>query len=145
MNKYCTNCGKELNLESDYCLNCGKIIRENRTIRHNEKKISNELIGILGMVSSIIGFYLSFIFALFIGDAYYEINNNLSNIYENLIIYKFCFSLGYVFLSLIPSVTGTVLSVISIKKEKNMYSIIGIISGMVSLVFCIGIIVYLIM
>ena len=142
MNKYCTNCGKELNLESDYCLNCGKIIRKNRTIRHNEKKISNELIGILGMVSSIIGFYLSFIFALFIGDAYYEINNNLSNIYENLIIYKFCFSLGYVFLSLIPSVTG---SVISIKKEKNMYSIIGIISGMVSLVFCIGIIVYLIM
>lgn len=145
MDKFCTNCGKKLNLESDYCLNCGKIIVKNRYLKDKKKQFNFEILGIIGLICGLVAFYISFIFATFTNRVLYEINDILVGVDENLILYKLFFAIFYGLLPLLPSVTGLVLSFVSIKKEKNMYSIIGLVSSLISLVFCIGMIVYLIM
>lgn len=146
MNKYCTNCGKELNLECDYCLNCGKIIVKNKNVIKSESKKKNiSVLGIIGFISGLLAFYLSFLFAIFTNNILYEINDILRGMNENIILYKLFFSLFYSLIPLVPSITGLVMSYISAKKDKNIYAIIGLVGSLISLVFCVCMVVYLIM
>lgn len=63
MNKFCTNCGKELNEGSDVCLNCGKITNNETIVKTNPNAKSKVAAGILGIVLGSFGvhnFYLGY-------------------------------------------------------------------------------------
>lgn len=63
MNKFCTNCGKELNEGSDVCLNCGKITNNETITKTNPNAKSKVAAGILGIVLGSFGvhnFYLGY-------------------------------------------------------------------------------------
>lgn len=50
MNKFCTNCGKELNEEQNVCLNCG--VNVINTTKQSESTDKNATVGlILGLIS----------------------------------------------------------------------------------------------
>lgn len=53
MNKYCRNCGKELNEEQNVCLNCGvNVTNTTNTTKTSESTDKNAAVGlILGLIS----------------------------------------------------------------------------------------------
>ncbi len=58
MNKYCSNCGKELNEGADVCLNCGHIVNEAK--KDGKSKLAAGLLGIFLGSLGIHNFYLGY-------------------------------------------------------------------------------------
>lgn len=143
MDKYCTNCGKKLNLDIEYCLCCGKRMPK-KVYLSNKKKNSVKVLEIISLISGTIAFYITLMLSLLSFDVLFEINNILSGIEEYLIFYKLFFAFLYSLLGFIPSIIGLITSVLSLKKEKSVVSLIGLVSSLISIVFCIEIIVYII-
>lgn len=143
MNRFCTNCGKELKIDSDYCLNCGKYIeKKNRVVKHNTKTNTNtsniDVLGVMGVVAGLVGFYISFVLALFSGNIKYEINSML----PNNIFYMLLFAFFYTVFGLALSTSGLIMSNISLKRKKSIMGMIGLVSSLITIVLCISIIIF---
>ncbi len=139
MDKYCTNCGNEINEQSDFCLKCGKIIK--RPIKKNNIiniKENKEILEIVGLIFGVLSFYLSLMLSLCLAPVKIEIINTLGHIYHRIIL-----TFIYVSISLIPATIGLTLSVHSLKKTKNLFSIIGLTSSLIAIVFNIFIIIFI--
>lgn len=135
MDKYCTNCGKELKKEADYCLNCGIRISK-QTPKINTKK-PNEIISIIGMIFGIVSFIMIFMIDL-------EIIELKTLVYAEEFIIKIMTSLVITMFSIIPATIGCILSFYGILKEKNTAALIGIITSLISFTFNILTIIYII-
>jgi len=138
MDKYCTNCGHEVNNGADYCLNCGKRLIKNtniKTIRRRQN--SNESLNIIGMVLSIISFLSIFTFSLLIGDI-------IGLLKGEYFITKLFVSIFWISIFIIPIIIGFVVSIVALKKEKTIYGIVGIITSIVSFTFVVLTAIYLI-
>lgn len=138
MDKYCTNCGHELMSGADYCLGCGRRITGNyqrKEIRKNQN--FSGTLEIIGMILGIISFFVIFTFDLGLGDAI----NSLSDewLFTRLFVAIFWSSLAF-----IPAFIGFIISLISIRREKTIYGVIGIITSIVSFTFAVLTIIYLI-
>lgn len=71
MSKFCTNCGQELNDETNFCINCGKNTKDSKEIdkqvnqsnNNNNEKKSKIAAGLLGIFLGYLGihnFYLGY-------------------------------------------------------------------------------------
>lgn len=73
MSKFCSNCGKELNDNSEFCLGCGIAIEKNKSNGTSNKKFPAWLIVLLVILG------VAFIGFVFGGDTETDDNDNLSN------------------------------------------------------------------
>lgn len=135
MNKYCTNCGKELHEGADICINCGKFV--SRVPNNNYKMASEETLSIIGMILGIIGFIIGLIIMLDIDSAKIEF---LGEILPVRIIGSLFISM----FSLAPSIPGLVLSLLGVNKKKTIYGIIGLILSLLGTLFSLCTIIYII-
>ena len=134
MNKFCTNCGKEIKEGAAICINCGKFL--SRVPNNNTKSNSQDGLSIAGMVLGIISFLIIIILSLPL--------NELTKYLVNEEIYvKIAAGMIYTMFAFVPSIPGLILSVIGIKKNKTIIGIIGLMSNILTLVFCLGAISYL--
>ncbi|MBQ3021308.1 MAG: NINE protein [Bacilli bacterium] len=72
MSKFCTNCGQELNEDTNFCINCGKKVNESNEVKesvnqnnigNNSDKKSKIAAGLLGIFLGSLGihnFYLGY-------------------------------------------------------------------------------------
>lgn len=128
MNKFCTNCGNELNENASFCVKCG-VYTDNTTIAVNKPKQPGKGLSIASMILGIISCLDSlgalFIFVCLLASGEYFLG------VEKL-------ALGFIFL-MIPIallITGGSLGIASISKIKNGMNLTGIILNSISLVLC---------
>ena len=145
MNKFCTNCGKELKEGAEVCLNCGVIIKNqvsspsipSNKIPGNGKSIAGMVLGIVATFFAILEILSSFNIEsalLTLPDVYYD---------YSVSFILFWFGVGYVFLSFIPSVIGLPLSISGLFKHKNGKNIAGVVLNSFALVISIILFVYI--
>lgn len=139
MNKFCSNCGKELKEDSDVCLNCGVILNGKKN------KIPGNGVSIAGMILGIISSFWAFMQILSSGNIEYSLLNlPRSYIYETSISFVLItFGLGYTLFSLIPSLVGLPLSIVGFFKQKSGKNIAGIILNSVALIVSIIMFIYI--
>ena len=139
MNKFCSNCGKELKEGSDVCLNCGVMLNG------KNNKIPGNGVSIAGMILGIISAFWAFMQILSSGNIEYSLMNlPRSYIYETSISFVLItFGLGYTLFSLIPSLVGLPLSITGFSKQKSGKNIAGIILNSVALIVSIIMFIYI--
>lgn len=125
MNKFCSNCGKELKEGADICLNCGVLI--NKTNDVLKIKVPGKGTAIAGMVLGIVAVIWSFIALLALED----LPHNLKY-YYNFSQYV-GYAIGYTLFSFAPSIVGLCLSVSSIKKKKCGKNTAGLVLNLIAL------------
>ena len=147
MNKYCSNCGKELKEGADICLNCGVFVNKNENISMNKQKnkIPGNGVSIAGMVLGIIAAVWTFLDITSLGgipsslsDFSYNTNYYVSSAY----LY-FWFGIGYTLFSLVPSIVGLPLSIVGLKKHKSAKNISGLVLNIIALIISIIIMIYI--
>ncbi len=113
---YCINCGHKLDDEAYVCVKCGKIV--DRGIVNSENMVvkkKDDVVGISGMVCSILGF----VFSLLIMD--YDNIDVMGDTWSHL-----WYAVGYLFVPLSLVIAGLVMSVVSRKKASNAFNMAGI-------------------
>ena len=135
MDKYCTNCGKEINLEADYCIGCGKKINKPIKKQNNTLKI-NEILSIIGMIFGIISFFLVILLSFGLEET------RISLIREDYFI-RFLCGCVYTAIPLVPAVISLIMSIIGIKKQKSIYGMLGLIFSLITVIFSILSILYI--
>ena len=73
MSKFCVNCGKKLDEDTDMCLKCGKLV-DNKSSSNKSKKM-NSSIGVIGTIIIIVfsSLYIMFLVFLFASIIYEEV------------------------------------------------------------------------
>ena len=129
MNKFCTNCGNELNENASFCVKCG-VSTNNITTPINKPKTPGKGLGITSMILGIIACFESicslFIFVCLLIAGEYFLP------YEKL-------AFGFLFL-MVPVtllIVGGSLGLASMSKAKSGMNLTGVILNAVSLVLCI--------
>ena len=138
MERFCTNCGTKIKEDADICLGCGKylandekIIKEEEKQNTNDTINKNDIIGISGLISGVISFTIIFLIASNIEDIVYSISSE--DIFIIRLMFAFIITMGaYLF-----AIPGLILSIHSIKKEKNILSMLGLIFTLLSIILTI--------
>ena len=127
--KYCKNCGKELEENSEFCIECGvKIVEGNEQVKSSNGvgfSIASFVLGITSLVLSIIfsSIMLSYSKVSFINGGYRSI--------------KYAF---YTFIPTICSILGIVFGAIGISKKNNnkkfILALIGLIVSVITFFLC---------
>ena len=128
MNKFCTNCGNELNENAVFCVKCG-IATNNITTPVVKPKTPGKGLGVASMVLGIIATWNSicslFIFICLLASGEYFL------VYEKMLF-------GFIFL-MVPItllIIGGSLGIASMSKVKSGINLTGVILNVVSLVLC---------
>lgn len=131
MNKFCSNCGKELKEGADICLNCGVLINNN--IKLKRDKVPGRGLSIAGMVLGILAMLIALgCVSEFFEYEYLDYYYSTSEIIADMFVY---FAI---------SITGLVLSIIGFIKTKSGFNISGIILNSVANLVNIIILIYII-
>lgn len=125
MNKFCSNCGKELKENADVCVNCGKIINntnnKNNCVKGNGRTIATMVLGIVAITWA----FMSLL-------SLFEIGSMLDEYTTISVAEVIGFIIGYNLFSLPTSIVGLCLGLTS--KIKNNKNTAGIIMCIVSLI-----------
>ena len=148
MQKYCSNCGKELKEGADICLNCGVLINKQPNhfySKQQKNKIPGNGMSIAGMVLGIIAAVWTFFELIAVGGIPESLSNIAysTNYYVSLSYLYFWFGFGYTLFSLIPSIVGLPFSIVGLIKHKSGKNISGTILNIVSLLVSIIMIIYI--
>ena len=133
MNKYCSNCGKQLKEGADICLHCGVLV--NKTSVPVTNKNSGKGSSIAGMVLGIVACVWAF-FAL-VGME--NLPHELKYLYSTAQYVGY--AVGYTLFSFAPSIVGLCLSVSSIKKQKNGKNTAGLVLNIIALLISVVLII----
>ena len=125
MNKFCSNCGKELKEGADICLNCGVLL--NKVNTNHKVKVPGRGSAIAGMVLGIVAVVWAFIALLALEDLPYNLKYYYS--FSQYVGY----AIGYTLFSFAPSIVGLCLSVSSIKKKKCGKNTAGLVLNLIAL------------
>lgn len=104
MNKYCANCGKEINEEADVCLNCGHKIKKSPV--NNIQKTN--IYGLIGFILSMLAFFTSF----FVIGGFIAIGSLILSIVGLNTAKKLNEGKGYSIAGLVFSIVSLVISII---------------------------------
>lgn len=137
MDKFCTNCGHELKEGADYCLGCGKRLIKNYKVGKKQNYNSKEMLEIIGMILGVVSFFIIFNLDMNIGELIHLFE-------EEYFITKFFVSIFMSSIPFIPAFIGFIISVISLRKEKSIYGIMGVITSLATFTFISFTIIYLI-
>jgi len=106
MNKFCRNCGKELNEEQNVCLNCGVSITDT-TSKPSEKSDKNAIVGfILGLVAIVAWFIPLFGYPVCICGIIFSAKGLKSKINKGKAITGLVLSIVFLVFSFINSMAG---------------------------------------
>ena len=144
MDKFCSNCGKELKENADVCLNCGVLI-ENAENSYKKIKIPGNGMSIAGMVLGIIAIVWTLLNLLSLNSLEPAIVDLLSSYRDlfNKSYVLFWFALGYTFFSLVSSLIGLPLSIVGLVKNKSGKNITGTILNTCAFIISIILFVYI--
>lgn len=128
MEKFCSNCGKELKENADICLNCGVMVNKNTNL--NKVKVPGKGLSIAGMILGIFAILVAIgsISELFEYDYYYS---NAEMIADMVMYFA-------------VSITGVILSIVGFNKNKNGFNISGITLNSIAILVNIVILIYII-
>ena len=133
MEKFCSNCGKEIKEGADICLNCGILLHKN--VQKNKVKVPGKGASIAGMVLGIVAVSWAFLALISLEDLQLELIN-----YYKISDY-IDYAIGYTLFSFAPSIVGLCLSVSGIKKQKNGKNTSGLVLNTIALVVSIILII----
>lgn len=125
MENYCSGCGKKLREGVIYCPKCGKKVG-------SLKKEGNG-ISIVGLILGIIAIFWTFLEIMSISTISSPIDGLITSYDLPRTYLLFCFAFGFTIGALIPSIIGTILSIIGMSKKIQTNNIIGIILNSISL------------
>ena len=137
MEKFCSNCGKELKENADICVNCGVLI--NKNYKAKKVKIPGRGMSIAGMILGIIGIFMNFCDLTEVISMHFNISS-FYDYYES-----FADALFDTFIFLGVGVTGLVLSAVSRTKIKNGFNTSGLILNSISIFLTIILLILIIM
>jgi len=128
MNKFCTNCGNEINEKAVFCVKCG--VATNNSVTVNKIKKPGKGLSIASMVLGIIACFESicslFIFVCLLAAGEYFLG-----------VEKLAFGFIFLIVPVTLLIVGGSLGVASMSKIKNGMNLTGIILNGISLVLCI--------
>lgn len=132
MNKFCSNCGKELKDGADICLNCGVLI--NKDVKLKKNKVPGRGLSIAGMILGILAVLIALGCVSEIFEyGYLEYYYSTSELITDLFVY---FAI---------SITGLILSIVGFNKTKSGFNISGIILNSVANLVNIILFIYIIL
>jgi len=111
MNKFCKNCGKELNDEQNVCLNCGVNVTGEINIPEENKTDKNAMAGfILGLVSIIAWFIPLFGYPVTICGIIFSAKGLSSSLNKSKATAGLILSIIFLIITLINSILGVILN-----------------------------------
>ena len=122
---YCKYCGSKLKEDADVCIKCGKLLKSETSLPE-KTKVPGKGISIAGMILGIVALLVVVTDFVDIDEIGYE----LAIGYEIEFILSV---IDYVYSNFLISITGLVLSIIGIVKNRNGFNISGIILNGISI------------
>lgn len=133
MNKFCSNCGKEIKEGAEVCLNCGVLL--NKPSISVKNKVPGRGSAVAGMVLGIVACVWAFFALVSMENLPYD----LKYLYSTAQYVGY--AIGYTLFSFAPSIVGLCLSVSSIKKQKNGKNTAGLVLNIIALLISIILII----
>ena len=138
---YCAKCGERISEGATFCGNCGNVLKRTNEVANVARPqgsgmaIASMILGILGIVSSIITLFIALSYSAYVSYAYdmydrlyYSDAINTTNIVVAVFI---------VFLPAVLSIVGFSLALASRGKIKNGANTAGLVLSIITIVICV--------